>query len=72
MMKAYVVESILGILALDEQGAILAVKRFDGEAPEIAEKLAELERGRIIDELTSLINELKGKGFTEIVVKMKS
>jgi len=69
MMKAYVVESILGILALDEQGAILAVKRFDGEAPEIAEKLAELERGRIIDELTSLINELKGKGFTEIVVE---
>ncbi|RLE66918.1 MAG: C/D box methylation guide ribonucleoprotein complex aNOP56 subunit [Thermoprotei archaeon] len=68
-MKAYVVESILGILALDEQGAILAVKRFDGEAPEIAEKLAELERGRIIDELTSLINELKGKGFTEIVVE---
>ncbi len=68
-MKAYIVENVVGVLALNDQGEVVAVKRFDGEVSQIAEKLAELERGKIVDELADLINELKKKGFTEIIVE---
>jgi len=68
-MKAYIVENVVGVLALNDQGEVVAVKRFDGEISQITEKLAELERGKIVDELADLISELKKKGFTEIIVE---
>lgn len=68
-MKAYIVENVVGVLALNDQGEVVAVRRFDGEISQVTEKLAELERGKIVDELADLISELKKKGFTEIIVE---
>ncbi len=68
-MKAYIIENVLGILALDEHGEIIATKLFDEEPQKIAEKLAMLERGKVIEELADLVEKLKEKGFSDLVVE---
>lgn len=66
-MKITVVESTFGILAFDEGNKLIATALFP-KKPQIAAKaLAETESGKAADEVFSLINALKQKGYDSLV-----
>lgn len=63
-MKVAIVPSVIGILALDEEGRIVDKEVFNKDAAEIAEKLFTLEQGRTIPEVKSLVERLKKQNYT--------
>ena len=66
-MKITVVESTFGILAFDEGNKLIATALFP-KKPQIAAKaLAKTESGKAADEVFSLINALKQKGYDSLV-----
>jgi nucleolar protein 56 len=66
-MKITVVESTFGILAFDEGNKLIATALFP-KKPQIAAKtLAKTESGKAADEVLSLINALKQKGYDSLV-----
>ena len=66
-MKATVVESIIGVLGFDENKTLVDYVLFPKEPTKIAERLLQMETGRIIDEFASLVERLKSKGYTFFV-----
>ena len=66
-MKITVVESTFGILAFDEGNKLIATALFP-KKPQIAAKaLAKTESGKAADEVFSLIDALKQKGYDSLV-----
>lgn len=63
-MKVAIVPSVIGILALDEEGRIVDKEVFNKDAAEIAEKIFTLEQGRTIPEVKSLVERLKKQNYT--------
>jgi nucleolar protein 56 len=63
-LKVAIVPSVIGILALDEEGGIVDKEVFNKDAAEIAEKLFTLEQGRTIPEVKSLVERLKKQNYT--------
>jgi len=63
-LKVAIVPSVIGILALDEEGRIVDKEVFNKDAAEIAEKLFTLEQGRTIPEVKSLVERLKKQNYT--------
>ena len=62
-MKATVLESVIGVLGFDEKNALVDYVLFPKDAKTVAETMLKIEAGRIVDELTSLIERLKSKGY---------
>ena len=62
-MKAYISENVQGIYAFDEQGNLIAKREF--EAPE--KSLEKLLKGKPVEELINLAEELMKKGFNELI-----
>ena len=60
-MNAYLVESVIGIFALDETGTIIAYGLFGRNKAEVVNKLQSLREGRPIDELSRVLQEISGK-----------
>lgn len=69
MSVAYLVLDVLGVVALNENGDVIAKVLYEGSTDEIADKMNKLETGEPIDEVVRIINELKDKGITKIVVE---
>ena len=69
MSVAYLILDVLGAVALNENGDVIAKVLYEGGIDEVADKMNSLETGQPIDELIKLINELKERGFTKIVVE---
>jgi len=63
-VKATVVECVMGILGFDEKNELVESVLFPKDAKEITERLGKIEAGKIIDELVTLIDSLKAKGYT--------
>ena len=68
-MKAYLVDTIYGVFALDENGNIIDKEIFPKEHEAVAEKLLRMENGEIVDEVRKLCEKLKEKGYKTIVVE---
>lgn len=66
-MKTTIVESVIGILAFDENNKLIDSVQFSKDAAKTAETLLKIEAGRITDEQVSLIERLKSKGYTAFV-----
>ena len=66
-MKAVVVESIMGILGFGEDKKLVDAVLFPKNPKEIAERLEEIEAGKITDEITTLIKNLQEKGYKTFV-----
>ncbi|MEM1556921.1 MAG: hypothetical protein QXY57_06045, partial [Candidatus Bathyarchaeia archaeon] len=64
VLKVAIVPSVMGILAVNEEGGIVDKEVFEKDAVKIAEKLFALEQGRIIPEVRSLVERLKIKNYT--------
>ena len=68
-MKVTVLESVIGILAFDENNALVDYVLFPKDAKTVGETLLKMEAGRIVDEQTSLVERLKSKGYTFFVLE---
>lgn len=62
-MKATVVESLMGIFGFGEKNELVEKVLFPKDAEEIAERLEMIENGKIIEELATLVNKMKEKGY---------
>jgi len=66
-VKATIVESVIGVFGFGE-GNKLAEKVFFPQDPQkTAEKLQKIEEGKLTDEISSLIEKLRDKGYTKFV-----
>lgn len=66
-MRTTIVESVIGVLAFDENNTLIDSVLFSKDAAKIAETLLKIEAGRITDEQVSLIERLKSRGYTVFV-----
>ncbi|BDR92555.1 C/D box methylation guide ribonucleoprotein complex aNOP56 subunit [Vulcanisaeta souniana] len=69
MSVAYLVLDVLGVVALNENGDVIAKVLYEGSTDEIADKMNRLGAGEPIDEIIKMINELKDKGVTKVIVE---
>ncbi|MGC9179101.1 MAG: C/D box methylation guide ribonucleoprotein complex aNOP56 subunit [Vulcanisaeta sp.] len=69
MSVAYLVLDTLGVVALNEDGDVITKVIYEGSTDEIADKVNRLETGEPIDEVIKVINELRNKGITKIIVE---
>lgn len=67
--QAYVVESLVGLMALTEDGYVISTKSFPKERELVSERMLSLERGELVPELKELIEELINKNVSEVVVE---
>jgi nucleolar protein 56 len=68
-MKATVLESVIGILAFDENNTLVDYVLFPKDAKIVGETLLKIEAGRIVDEQASLVDRLKSKGYTFFILE---
>ena len=66
-MKATIIVSLIGVLGFDENNQIVDKILFKKDPKFIAEKLNLVDTGKTIDEMTSLVQKLKKKGYTAFV-----
>jgi nucleolar protein 56 len=66
-LKATVIECVIGILGFGETNELVDKVLFPKDPKETAENLRKLEIGKTITELETLIEALRGKGFTIFV-----
>ncbi|GAB6101161.1 hypothetical protein JCM16138_03840 [Thermococcus atlanticus] len=61
-MKAFIAENVHGIYALDENGSVIAHRAFEKE-----NSLDRILMGEMTEEMLDLLEELRGKGYDEVV-----
>ena len=66
-MKATIIESIMGIIGFGEANDLIDKVFFPKDPKETAERLRKIEIGKIFNELETLIEKLRDKGFTVFV-----
>ncbi len=69
MSVAYLILDTLGVLALDENGQVIAKALYEGDDAVIADKLTSIEKGMPVDEIFRVVEELKNRGYKTIVVE---
>jgi len=68
-LKAAIITSVIGVLGLDENGEIVDKEFFPRDAAKAAEKLFNIEQGRLIPEIKSLVNRLKKRNYTDFMLE---
>jgi len=66
-LKATIIASFIGVLGFGEDGKIVEKMLFPKNAFRIAERLIEIESGRLVNEIVVLIKKLREKGYTTFV-----
>jgi len=66
-MRVTIVECVTGVLGFDEKNELIDYVLFAKDPRKIAEKLSNIEAGKIVDEFVDLIEKLKTKGYTFFV-----
>lgn len=62
-MKATIVESVIGVFGFSEDNKLEEKVFFSKDPQETAEKLRKIEEGKLIDEISSLVEKLQAKGY---------
>ena len=62
-LKTFIVPSVIGILALDNEGKIIEKSLFPRNPIEIAERLERINSGETVYELEALVKRLEKKGY---------
>ncbi len=68
-MKVYIVEHLIGALAVNENGDVIVFKRAPEKLDDAVEEVLKLEQGEIPSVLYQLVEELKEKGVEKAVVE---
>lgn len=67
-MRAYIIETLTGVFALDENtGSLLSYRDFNGNTERIIEFYSDLDQGALGKEYPHLLKELKNSGFNEFI-----
>lgn len=66
-MKATIVESVIGILGYDEENILKEWILYPKDPKIVARKIMELNDGKPIDEIVTLIERMKRKGFDTFI-----
>jgi nucleolar protein 56 len=67
LVKATIVESVIGVFGFGEDNKLAEKVFFPKDPQETAEKLRNIEEGKLIDEISSLIDKLQTKGYAQFV-----
>jgi nucleolar protein 56 len=65
--KATIIISSFGILAFNEQNELIEKALFPKKPQQTAEKISEIEEGKVTPEILDLIKKLKKKGYKSLV-----
>ena len=66
-MKVTILESSFGMLAFDDENKLIATVLYPRKPHAAAKELLKIEQGKITEEVSSLINALKKKGYDEFI-----
>ncbi len=66
-MKATIVESVMGVFGFGEDNELVEKVFFPKDSLETAERLRKMEEGKVIEEISSLVDKLRDKGYTHFV-----
>ncbi len=66
-MSVYLVESVIGIFAIDKNGRIVADALFGKDKAQVVNKMQKLRRGVPLDELSKILQEVKKKHDSVVV-----
>ena len=66
-MKATIVESVMGVFGFGEDNELVEQVFFPKDPLETAERLRKMEEGNVIEEISSLVDKLRAKGYTHFV-----
>ncbi|MFQ5999356.1 MAG: C/D box methylation guide ribonucleoprotein complex aNOP56 subunit [Candidatus Bathyarchaeia archaeon] len=66
-MKATIIECVMGVFGFGKANKLIDHVFFPKDPREIAEKLGKIEDGEVIKEIATLVEKLKGKGYTTFV-----
>ena len=66
-MKATIVESVMGVFGFGEDNELVEKVFFPKDPLETAERLRKMEDGNVIEEISSLVDKLRAKGYTHFV-----
>jgi nucleolar protein 56 len=66
-MKATIVECVMGVFGFGETNELVDKVFFPKNPRETAEKLGKIEAGKVVDEIATLLERLRAKGYTTFV-----
>lgn len=66
-MKATIVQCLMGVFGFGEKNQLLDKILFTKDPEKIATKLEKIETGKVIDEVTRLVEKLQAQGYGEFV-----
>jgi len=66
-VKATIVESVMGVFGFGEDNELVEKVFFPKDPQETAERLQKIETGTVIEEISSLVDKLRAKGYTQFV-----
>ena len=67
IVKATIVESVMGVFGFGEDNELVEKVFFPKDPQETAERLQKIEAGTVIEEISSLVDKLRAKGYTQFV-----
>ncbi|TFF95093.1 MAG: C/D box methylation guide ribonucleoprotein complex aNOP56 subunit [Promethearchaeota archaeon] len=67
-MKCFIIDTLMGVFALDEAGNLLSYTDFNGNSDKIIEFYQLLEDQKTLEEFERFISELKNSGFNEFIL----
>jgi nucleolar protein 56 len=68
-MPTHIAECVLGVFAFDDEGKMIAFKRFPSDPIEVADRIAGIQMGTLTGEHRELIGELIEKGNREFTLE---
>ncbi|MEM2890092.1 MAG: hypothetical protein QW786_02745 [Candidatus Hadarchaeum sp.] len=71
-MPIHIAESVLGVIAFDDEGKMISFRKFPRNPAVVAGKIASVQMGTPTDEHRELIADLLGKGHREFTLESKS
>ncbi len=66
-MKITIIECVMGIFSFEEAGQLVDAVLFPKDPKETAIKLARIEAGEVVDEVASLVERLRDKGYAVFI-----
>jgi nucleolar protein 56 len=67
IVKTTIVESVIGVFGFGEDNKLVEKVFFPKDPQETAERLRKIEEGTVIEEISSLVDKLRAKGYTYFV-----
>ena len=71
IVKATIVESVMGVFGFGEDNELVEKVFFPKDPQETAGRLQKIEAGTVLEEISSLVDKLRAKGYTQFVLRIQ-